>query len=62
LFQYLLVDNYLLKQQNKILQMNFVPIKIQLGYFQVIEEPVSTCVHEIFEFFPIQSPRFVTKL
>src|SRR5215218_4687430 len=32
------------------------------GYFHVIAEPVSTCVHEIFEFFPRQAPRFVTKL
>ena len=35
---------------------------MQLGYFQVIAEPVSTCVHEIFEFLPRQSPRLVTKL
>ena len=34
----------------------------QLGYFQVIAEPVSTCVQEIFEFFPLHAPRFVTKL
>ena len=33
-----------------------------LGYFHVIAEPVSTCVHEIFEFFPSALPRFVTKL
>ncbi len=38
------------------------PCKIQLGYFQVIAEPVSTCVQEILEFFPLQIPRFVTKL
>jgi len=35
---------------------------MQLGYFQVIAEPVSTCVHEIFERAPRQSPRLVTKL
>jgi len=34
---------------------------MQLGYFQVIAEPVSTCVQEIFERAPRQSPRFVTK-
>ena len=34
---------------------------MQLGYFQVIAEPVSTWVQEIFEFAPRQSPRFVTK-
>ena len=28
----------------------------------VIAEPVSTCVHEIFEFTPTHFPRFVTKL
>ncbi len=25
---------------------------MQLGYFQVMADPVSTCVHEIFEFLP----------
>src|SRR5271163_790628 len=35
---------------------------MQLGYFQVIAEPVSTCVHEILERAPRQSPRLVTKL
>ena len=35
---------------------------MQDGYFQVIAEPVSTCVQEIFEFLPRQSPRLVTKL
>ena len=35
---------------------------MQLGYFQVIAEPVSTCVHEIFELSPRQSPLLVTKL
>src|SRR3974390_3024300 len=38
------------------------PRKMQLGYFQVMAEPVSTCVQEIFEFLPRQSPRLVTKL
>src|SRR6266446_1583415 len=35
---------------------------MQLGYFQVMAEPVSTWVQEIFEFRPRQSPRLVTKL
>jgi len=35
---------------------------MQLGYFHVIAEPVSTCVHETFEFAPSAFPRFVTKL
>jgi hypothetical protein len=34
----------------------------QLGYFQVMADPVSTCVHVIFEFTPRHEPRFVTKL
>src|SRR6476620_10425205 len=38
------------------------PCKITLGYFHVIAEPVSTCVHEIFEFTPTHFPRLVTKL
>src|SRR5437762_14212724 len=38
------------------------PCRMQLGYFQVIAEPVSTWVQEIFEFLPRQSPRLVTKL
>ena len=38
------------------------PIRMQLGYFQVIAEPVSTWVQEIFELFPRHLPRFVTKL
>jgi hypothetical protein len=38
------------------------PRRMQLGYFQVIAEPVSTCVHEMREFAPRQSPRLVTKL
>ena len=32
------------------------------GYFQVIAEPVSTCVQEILAFGPSQIPRLVTKL
>jgi hypothetical protein len=35
---------------------------MQLGYFQVIAEPVSTWVQVIFERAPAQSPRLVTKL
>jgi len=35
---------------------------MQPGYFQVIAEPVSTCVQETFEFFPAHLPRLVTKL
>jgi hypothetical protein len=35
---------------------------MQLGYFQVIADPVSTWVQEIFESRPRQSPRLVTKL
>src|SRR6478609_615131 len=35
---------------------------MQLGYFQVMAEPVSTWVQEIFERCPRQSPRLVTKL
>ena len=42
--------------------MELSPCKIQLGYFQVIADPVSTCVQEILEFFPLQAPLFVTKL
>ena len=38
------------------------PRSTQLGYFQVIAEPVSTCVHEIWELRPRHSPRLVTKL
>ena len=37
-------------------------MRMQLGYFHVIAEPVSTCVHEIFERLPRHFPRFVTKL
>ena len=35
---------------------------MQLGYFQVIADPVSTCVQEILEFLPLHRPRLVTKL
>ena len=35
---------------------------MQLGYFQVIADPVSTWVQLIFERSPAQRPRFVTKL
>jgi hypothetical protein len=35
---------------------------MQLGYFQVMAEPVSTWVQEIFELAPRQAPRLVTKL
>ena len=35
---------------------------MQLGYFHVIADPVSTCVQDIFELFPLQAPLFVTKL
>ena len=38
------------------------PWRITLGYFHVIADPVSTCVHEIFDFRPDALPRFVTKL
>src|SRR5438876_12421753 len=38
------------------------PCRMQLGYFQVIAEPVSTCVQDIFEFTPWHLPRLVTKL
>ena len=35
---------------------------MQLGYFHVIAEPVSTCVQEILELLPLHNPLFVTKL
>src|SRR5437773_20520 len=35
---------------------------MQLGYFQVMAEPVSTWVQEILALRPRQSPRLVTKL
>src|SRR5690348_5596100 len=38
------------------------PCRITLGYFHVIAEPVSTCVHEILELTPAHLPRLVTKL
>src|SRR5262245_48162522 len=38
------------------------PCRMQLGYFHVIADPVSTCVHEIFELTPAHLPRLVTKL
>src|SRR5687768_15198038 len=38
------------------------PLRMQLGYFQVMADPVSTWVQEIFELRPRQLPRFVTKL
>src|ERR1700753_1843212 len=38
------------------------PRSTQLGYFHVIAEPVSTCVHEILLRAPRQSPRLVTKV
>src|SRR5262245_26904996 len=38
------------------------PRRMQLGYFQVIAEPVSTWVQEIFDPRPAHLPRLVTKL
>src|SRR5215510_12351737 len=35
---------------------------MQLGYFHVIADPVSTCVHEIFELTPAHLRRLVAKL
>lgn len=35
---------------------------MQLGYFHVIAEPVSTCVQDSFALCPRHSPRLVTKL
>jgi hypothetical protein len=35
---------------------------MQLGYFQVMAEPVSTWVQEMWEFLPWHLPRLVTKL
>ena len=37
------------------------PRRISSGYFQVIAEPVSTCVQLILALQPRQSPRLVTK-
>ena len=42
--------------------MELSPLRIQEGYFQVMAEPVSTWVQEIFELSSRQSPRLVTKL
>src|SRR2546430_2560272 len=42
--------------------MELSPWRMQPGYFHVIADPVSTCVHEIFEFLPRHAPRLVTKL
>ena len=39
-----------------------IPLRMHEGYFQVIADPVSTCVQEILERWPLQSPRLVTKL
>src|SRR6266705_973787 len=41
--------------------MELSPCRMQPGYFQVIAEPVSTCVHEILEFAPAHFPRHVHK-
>ncbi|MCY1251580.1 hypothetical protein D9M72_653580 [compost metagenome] len=38
------------------------PRSTTLGYFQVIAEPVSICVHAMRERRPAHSPRLVTKL
>src|SRR6266853_4598881 len=38
------------------------PCRITLGYFQVMAEPVSTCVQEMCERAPAHLPRLVTKL
>ncbi len=35
---------------------------MQLGYFHVMADPVSTWVQVIFERFPAHTPRLVTKL
>ena len=42
--------------------MELSPRRMTLGYFQVMAEPVSTCVQDIFELTPWHFPRFVTKL
>src|SRR5665647_3813479 len=42
--------------------MELSPNSTQLGYFQVIAEPVSTWVQEIRELTPLARPRLVTKL
>ena len=38
------------------------PLSTTDGYFHVMLDPVSTCVHEIFALSPLHNPRFVTKL
>jgi len=40
----------------------YPPMSTQLGYFQVMAEPVSTCVHDTLLPLPRHSPRLVTKL
>ena len=35
---------------------------MQLGYFHVIADPVSICVHDILDFLPLHKPLLVTKL
>src|SRR5436305_14913842 len=42
--------------------MELSPWRMQPGYFHVIADPVSTCVHEIFEFLLRHAPRLVKKL
>src|SRR5256885_3326707 len=42
--------------------MELSPWRMQPGYFHVIADPVSTCVHEIFEFLPRHARRLVMKL
>ncbi|SAJ31952.1 Uncharacterised protein [Enterobacter cloacae] len=41
--------------------MELSPRRIQLGYFQVMAEPVSDCVQDILLFSPSHSARLVTK-
>ena len=42
--------------------MELSPCRMQPGYFQVMADPVSTCVQVIFELTPWHLPRLVTKL
>ncbi|CST19545.1 Uncharacterised protein [Shigella sonnei] len=42
--------------------MELSPRKMQLGYFHVIADPVSDCVHDILLFSPSHKARLVTKL
>ena len=57
------VLRHLVNQEGTTLLMaTLSPRRIQLGYFHVIADPVSTCVHEMRERAPRQSPRLVTKL